>query len=164
MAKEIERKFLVKDDSFEQLANPLYFHQGYLSSDIERTVRVRVEGTKAVITIKGRNSGMTRDEYEYEIPLYDAYEMLGNLCIKPTIQKFRYEIEYMGHIWQVDKFEGFNKGLVVAEIELSSENESFEKPEWIGEEVTGNPLYYNSNLISNPFSNWGYENEVKENI
>jgi adenylate cyclase len=119
-----------------------------------RTVRVRIEGERAVITIKSKSTGATRGEWEYEIPVPDAAELLERLCEQPLVEKIRHRIEHAGHTWEVDEFLGENAGLVVAEIELGSEDEAFEKPAWIGQEVTGDPRYYNSSLIRLPYSKW----------
>ena len=128
--------------------------QGYLTSDPVRTVRVRIEGERAVITIKSKSTGATRGEWEYEIPVPDAAELLDRLCEQPLVEKVRHRIDHQGHTWEVDEFQGENAGLVVAEIELGSEDEAFEKPDWIGQEVTGDPRYYNSSLIRLPYSKW----------
>lgn len=154
MAKEIERKFLVKDQGYRSGTRPLYIHQGFISTDKEKVVRVRIYGTRGFIALKGSNAGIIRTEYEYEIPVEDAHEILRDLCLKPTIEKFRYEVEYAGHTWEVDEFMKENSGLVIAEIELGSEDEPFEKPPWLGEEVSGDPRYYNVNLVEKPFRNW----------
>ncbi len=154
MGKEIERKFLIKNDSWKGLAEGSVYRQGYLSTVKERTVRVRTIAKKGYLTIKGITKGATRLEYEYEISVSDANEMLNILCEKPIIEKKRYKIEYKGMIWEVDEFFGENEGLVFAEIELLSEDQNFEIPEWIGKEVTGDQRYFNSNLIKNPFKNW----------
>ena len=154
MGKEIERKFLVKGDTWRALAKGRHYRQGYLNSAKERTVRVRTIDERAFLTVKGPNSGITRAEFEYEIPLEDARAMLEALAEKPLIEKTRYKIAMGGHVWEVDEFEGENAGLIVAEIELGSENEAFEKPEWIGEEVSGDPRYYNSSLIAHPYRTW----------
>ncbi|NTV84819.1 MAG: CYTH domain-containing protein [Bacteroidales bacterium] len=154
MPKEIERKFLVKSNLYKSLGKRDYLHQGFLSTEKERVVRIRIKGEKAWITIKGISSGATRAEFEYEIPKEDAQYMLENLCIRPTIEKYRYKINIEGFTWEVDEFLGENEGLVVAEIELEAEDQEFPAPEWIGEEVTGDPRYYNANLVSNPFKNW----------
>jgi adenylate cyclase len=119
-----------------------------------RTVRVRIEGERAVITIKSKSTGATRGEWEYEIPVPDAAELLERLCEQPLVEKVRHRIRYGRHTWEVDEFQGENAGLVVAEIELGSEDEAFEKPDWIGQEVTGDPRYYNSSLIRLPYSKW----------
>jgi adenylate cyclase len=153
MGVEIERKFLLHDDGWRGLGQPVRMRQGYLASDPVRTVRVRIEGERAVITIKSKSTGATRGEWEYEIPVPDAAELL-DLCEKPLVEKVRHRIEHQGHTWEVDEFEGENAGLVVAEIELGSEDEAFEKPAWIGREVTGDKRYYNSSLIRLPYSTW----------
>jgi len=155
MPKEIERKFLVKSDAFKSLAKGEYMHQGFLSTDKERVVRVRMQDEKAWLTIKGISVGATRTEYEYEIPMEDAQYLLEHLCLKPTIDKHRYQVEHGGFTWDVDEFHGENEGLVVAEIELPSEDTDFNLPDWIGGEVTGDPKYFNSNLVAMPFKGWG---------
>lgn len=154
MGKEIERKFLVKGDEFRKLAEGVMYRQGYLNNAKERTVRIRTVGDKAFLTIKGITVGATRVEYEYEIPLKDCNFMLDNLAEKPLIEKKRYKIPMDGFIWEIDEFFGANNGLIVAEIELQSEDQKFPKPDWIGGEVTGDPRYFNSNLIKNPYENW----------
>lgn len=154
MAKEIERKFLLVGDDWRALAQGTHYRQGYLNSAKERTVRVRTIDDKGFLTIKGITTGATRVEYEYEIPHSDCTEMLDNLAEKPIIEKARYKIEFGGFIWEVDEFFGVNKGLVVAEIELKSEDQAFERPSWVGEEVTGDPRYFNSNLVANPYTTW----------
>lgn len=156
---EIERKFLVKSDDFkEQAFAKNNIAQGYLSSIAERTVRVRIKGDKAFLTIKGigHQGGMSRFEWENQIPLDEAAELL-KLCEKGKIEKTRYEIKFGNHVYEVDEFYGENEGLTIAEIELQSEDESFEKPEWLGEEVTNDERYYNAYLSKNPFKNWGKE-------
>ena len=154
MGVEIERKFLLAGDAWRGLAQPVLQRQGYLSTHKERVVRVRVEGDRAMITIKGANTGATRSEWEYSIPLADANDMLNHLCEQPVIEKFRRRIELGPHVWEVDEFLGANQGLVVAEIELTSEDETFDKPDWIGTEVTGDARYYNSSLVRHPFVQW----------
>jgi CYTH domain-containing protein len=136
------------------LAKGTHYRQGYLNSAKERTVRVRTIDDKGFLTIKGITTGATRVEYEYEIPHSDCTEMLDDLAEKPIIEKARYKIEFGGFVWEVDEFFGVNKGLVVAEIELESEDQAFEKPSWVGEEVTGDPRYYNSSLVANPYTTW----------
>ncbi len=153
---EIERKFLVKSDDFkEQAFAKNNIAQGYLSSVPERTVRVRIKGEKAYLTIKGigHQGGMSRFEWENQIPLDEAAELL-KLCEKGKIEKTRYEIKSGNHIYEVDEFYGENEGLIMAEIELQSETENFEKPDWLGEEVTNDERYYNAYLSKNPFKNW----------
>lgn len=154
MGKEIERKYLVNGDAWRTLASGTHYRQGYLSTVKERTVRVRTIDNKGFLTIKGISIGATRAEYEYEIPVRDAIAMLNDLCERPLIEKSRYKIKFKGYVWEVDEFEGENQGLILAEIELSDEKEEFTVPEWIGEEVTGDPRYFNSNLIKNPFTAW----------
>ena len=154
MGIEIERKFLVKDDSWRTSAFGKKYHQGYLNSHKERTVRVRTIDGKGYLTIKGIAKGSVRAEYEYEIPVADAREMLDGLCEKPLIEKTRYKVEHHGFVWEVDVFHGENQGLIIAELELDSKEQKFEKPEWIGAEVTGDSKYFNSNLIHHPYSQW----------
>lgn len=154
MGKEIERKFLVQGDEWKKLAKGTTYRQGYLNSTKERTVRVRTIDDKGYLTIKGVTVGATRAEYEYEIPGRDADEMLTNLCEKPLIEKRRYKIPQGSLTWEVDEFLGDNDGLIVAEIELPEEGTAFDKPAWIGREVTGDPKYFNSNLTKNPFKSW----------
>lgn len=154
MGVEIERKFLLQGDAWRGLGQAVLLRQGYLSSARERVVRVRIEGEQAMLTIKGANVGATRGEWEYPIPLADAAELLDGLCEQPLIEKVRHRIEHAGMVWEVDEFLGANAGLIVAEIELASEDQPFEKPEWIGAEVSGDARYYNANLIRHPFSQW----------
>ncbi len=153
---EIERKFLVKSDAFLKLFKTQNrIVQGYLSSVPERTVRVRIKGEKGFLTIKGKSneSGLSRMEWEKEIDVKEA-ELLLQICESGVIDKVRYEIEVGKHTIEVDVFEGENKGLILAEIELQTENELFEKPEWLGKEVTGNERYYNAYLNKKPFKHW----------
>lgn len=153
---ETERKFLVLSDDFKTEAVTQHrIVQGYLNSDPERTVRVRIKGGKGFITIKGKGneSGTTRMEWEKEIAVNDAEQLL-KLCEKGSIDKIRYEIPFGRHIYEVDTFFGENNGLIIAEIELKDENESFEKPKWLGQEVTGDKRYYNAYLSNNPYSTW----------
>ncbi len=154
MGKEIERKFLVVGDAWRALAKGTAYRQGYLSTVKERTVRVRTIDDKGFMTVKGINVGATRVEYEYEIPASDANEMLDDLCEQPIIEKHRYKIDNNGLVWEVDEFGGVNQGLIVAEVELDSEAQSFEKPDWIGEEIADDPRYFNSNLIAHPYTQW----------
>jgi adenylate cyclase len=154
MGVEIERKFLLNGDAWRALGEPVLLRQGYLSSDPDRTVRVRIEGDAGTMTIKGRSAGATRGEWEYPIPLADAGQLLDRLCQQPLIEKYRRRIGFGGNVWEVDEFLGANAGLVVAEIELASEDQAFDKPEWIGEEVTHDRRYFNSSLIRQPFSSW----------
>jgi len=149
---EIERKFLVSGNSWRN-GQGIRICQGYLNRDKERTVRVRLSGEKAFLTIKGMNSGATRAEYEYEIPVSHAEELL-KICDGPVLEKNRYALDYNGLIWEVDEFLSENEGLIVAEVELKSEDQSFERPDWIGQEVTTDPRYYNSNLCVHPYCKW----------
>ncbi len=153
MALEIERKFLLKEGAWRNEKGTKY-RQGYLSSVKERTVRVRIVNDNGYLTVKGISRGAVRKEYEYEIPGAEAEAMLDELCEKPLIEKMRYKIEFKGLIWEVDEFFGENQGLLVAEVELESEDQSFVKPEWVGEEVTSDPRYFNANLIHHPYSKW----------
>jgi len=154
MAIEIERKFLLADDSWRGLGSGSHYRQGYLSTEPGRTVRVRVAAGKGYLTIKGKTINASRAEYEYAIPLQDASAMLDELCKRPLIEKTRYRIEYQGLLWEVDEFEGENAGLVIAEVELAAEGQAVVLPAWIGEEVTADSRYYNASLIANPFSRW----------
>lgn len=142
---EIERKFLVINNEYRNTES-VRIRQGYVYSSNDRVVRVRVKGEHGYLTLKNATVGFARNEYEYEIPLAEAIEMLDTMCRKPIIDKTRYLYNYAGHLWEVDEFHGSHEGLVVAEIELEHTNDSFEKPDFVGEEVTGNPKYYNSNL------------------
>lgn len=155
MAQEIERKFLVRGDFKGEAGKVIRITQGYLSSVPERTVRVRIKGEKGFITIKGtgNDSGVIRYEWEKEIPVSEIEELL-KICEPGVIDKIRYEVTRGNHIFEVDEFYGDNAGLIVAEIELSSEDEVFEKPDWLGEEVTGDARYFNAMLVRNPFNNW----------
>lgn len=155
MALEIERKFLVKEKLWQQSDKPSgeFFRQGYLLTDPVKTVRVRQTADKGFITIKGISVGATRTEYEYEIPASDAEELLNGFS-GSELSKTRYKIFFEGKLWEVDEFLGDNEGLIVAEIELESEDENFALPEWVDVEVTSEEKYYNSNLTLNPFKNW----------
>ena len=153
MALEIERKFLVIEHVWRNRKGTIY-RQGYLNTDKRRNVRVRVIGDRGFLTIKGIARGAVRVEFEYQIPLSEAEAMLKDLCEKPLIEKKRYKIRHQGLVWEVDEFFGQNQGLVVAEVELEREDEAFVKPQWIGEEVTGDPRYFNSNLIHHPYCKW----------
>jgi len=155
MGKEIERKFLVDHHKWSTLTKPVgkNFRQGYLLTDPDKTIRVRTTSTKGFLTIKGKNVGATRTEFEYEIPHEEATALLNDFS-GSELSKIRYEIEHSNKVWEVDVFLGHNEGLVVAEIELISEDESFELPEWIDQEVTHDQKYYNSNLTITPFKTW----------
>ena len=155
MAQEIEKKFLVAGEFKESAKKATRIAQGYLSSVPERTVRVRVKGDKGYITVKGigNDSGASRFEWEKEIPVEDVRDLL-KICEPGVIDKTRYLVDCDGHTFEVDEFYGDNEGLVVAEVELSDENEAFTRPSWLGEEVTGDKKYYNSMLMKNPYKNW----------
>jgi len=151
MGQEIERKFLLRSDAWRLGATGTRICQGYLSR--LPTVRVRTKGQSAFLTVKGQAEGIVRSEFDYPVPLEDAEAML-DLCQKPLIEKTRYEIWVAGHLWEIDEFYGDNEGLILAEIELESEGESFEQPDWLGREVTGDVRYYNARLVEHPFSVW----------
>ena len=154
MAVEIERKFLVQGQGWRSSVLQLRFTQGYLSRDPARTVRVRIEGDEARLTVKGRTQGATRAEFEYQIPVADAQALL-TLCDGPLVEKIRHFHRHDdGLAWEIDEFFGDNAGLVVAEIELSSETQTFARPAWLGAEVTGDVRYFNSNLAVRPYSSW----------
>jgi len=155
MAIEIERKFLINKPLWSNLAKPkgTTIIQAYLSTSAESTVRVRTKGSKGYLTVKGKSTGISRVEYEYEIPLSDVKKMIKELNLS-CIEKMRYEIKVGNHIWEIDEFYGDNSGLIVAEIELNSEDETFEKPNWILNEVSDDIRYYNSQLLENPYKLW----------
>ncbi|MDZ4815156.1 MAG: CYTH domain-containing protein [Verrucomicrobiota bacterium] len=152
MAKEIERKFLVLKKPWKTTDRKVKCWQGYLAFD-PVTVRVRTMGPKAFLTIKGRTKGFTRDEFEFPIPLKQANELLTSLCGRP-VEKVRHYVKHKGHLWEVDEFQGDNKGLIIAEIELISEREKFDRPAWLGNEVTDDHRYYNSHLSKHPYKGW----------
>lgn len=158
MALEIERKFLVASEAWRELrrkgAEGTLYRQGYLSSAAARTVRIRIVGQRACLTVKGPTRGTTRAEYEYEIPLADAEAMLDALAERPLIEKWRYRISFAGHLWEVDEFLGANAGLIVAEIELERADETFVRPPWVGVEVGHDPRYFNANLVAHPYAEW----------
>ena len=153
MPSEIERKFLVTDDSWRDGTPGVRIAQGYLSHDPERTVRVRIGGEKAWLTIKGRTHGITRAEFEYEIPPDEARSLLG-LCLPSVIDKTRHEISHAGHLWEVDVFHGENAGLLIAEVELADESISPELPPWVGAEVSAEVRYFNACLAVLPYAKW----------
>lgn len=161
MGQEIERKFLVAGDAWRAGADgtPIEgtpFRQGYLATEAERNVRVRTEGERGTLTIKSQaaeGGSMVRREFEYEIPRQDVVEILG-ICLPTPIEKTRYRVEHAGHVWEIDEFHGANDGLLVAEIELDAVDEAFERPAWLGAEVTDDPRYLNANLVEAPYSTW----------
>ncbi len=158
MAVEIERKFLILKDQWllakqQQNLQGSIFKQAYLNSTPERTVRVRIQGKQAFLTIKSKNSGISRQEFEYPIPTNEAEELLL-LCETPALEKIRYQVNYQDRTWEVDEFHGENQGLIVAEIELQTETEEFCLPPWLDREVSNDPRYFNSQLSKYPFSSW----------
>ena len=154
MAREIERKFLVKTGAWTPQGAGTHFRQGYLNSQKERVVRVRIQGGQATLTIKGPTAGITRSEFEYPIPLDDAAVLLETLCEQPVIDKHRHVEQHGGHTWEIDVFHGDNEGLVVAEVELASEHDALTLPSWAGADVSSDPRYFNSNLLKHPYSRW----------
>jgi adenylate cyclase len=155
MAIEVEHKFLLANDDWRNaVTRSVDYRQGYLSSTAASSIRVRISDNQAWLNIKSATIGNWRNEYEYEIPLQDATEIIDNLCRKPLIEKTRHFVEHAQHCWEIDEFKGANEGLIVAEIELSATDEKFTKPPWIGQEVTDDSRYYNNNLSSQPFSTW----------
>lgn len=154
MAKEIERKFLIDISGIESMDSGTQIKQGYISTTDNTAVRVRVSGEVAYLTLKGENKGATRSEFEYEIPIKDANEIIEELCTGPIIDKTRYLVVHGAHTWEVDVFHGDNDGLIVAEVELESESEVVDLPSWVVSEVTGDVKYYNTSLLDNPFSQW----------
>ena len=160
MAKEIERKFLVDLKKVGPLVNGKPIQQGYIPTSGNTVVRVRLKDDKAFLTIKSENIGIVRDEFEYAIPPVDAQEMIGSLCGDCVIHKTRYEIPYDEHIWELDIFHDLNEGLVIAEIELQSEDENFQKPIWVVREVTGDKRLYNSRLVDKPYTQWSDRDKI----
>ncbi|EIJ36942.1 CYTH domain-containing protein [Thiothrix nivea] len=158
MATEIERKFLLVSDEWRQLAvRSESFRQGYLSSSKHASVRVRIADDKATLNIKGMTLGVQRPEYEYEIPLHDAAELLDQLCERPLIEKTRHFVEFGGNLWEIDEFHGDNAGLVVAEVELDSPDQVITMPTWAGKDVSHLERYYNVRLTQYPYSRWTAE-------
>lgn len=154
MAKEIERKFLIDISGIESIGSGSRIKQGYISTTDNTAVRIRVSGAVAYLTLKGENQGATRPEFEYEIPIEDANEIIKELCSGPVIDKTRYLVEHGSHTWEIDVFHGDNDGLVIAEVELESETEKVDLPKWVINEVTGEVKYYNTSLLDNPFNKW----------
>ncbi len=154
MAEEIEHKYLVRTGLWSPKSDGVAFTQGYLSTDPERIVRVRIAGRKAFLTIKGRPKGLTRAEYEYEIPLADAERMLGEMCFGRLIEKTRYREPVGSHVWEIDVFHGENNGLVLAELEVFDERETFTRPNWLGTDVSYDERYSNANLSLRPIARW----------
>ena len=154
MAKEIERKFLIDISGVKSIGSGSRIKQGYISTTDNTAVRIRVSGAVAYLTLKGENQGATRPEFEYEIPIEDANEIIKELCSGPVIDKTRYLVEYGSHTWEIDVFHGDNDGLIVAEVEIESETEEVDLPKWVINEVTGEVKYYNTSLLDNPFNKW----------
>ncbi|MDD1621071.1 MAG: CYTH domain-containing protein [Methylococcaceae bacterium] len=155
MALEVEHKFLLVSDAWrDEIKHSVHYKQGYLSSSPMSSVRVRISDSHAWLNIKSATIGCYRQEFEYEIPLADANAILDELCHKPLVEKIRHFVYRDQHVWEIDEFMGDNAGLIVAEIELSQIGESFEKPVWLGREVTDDLRYYNNNLTKNPFKDW----------
>jgi len=154
MGIEIERKFLVRGNSWRNLARGVRYRQGYIFASREKTVRVRVDGSSGSLTIKAGSKGIVRKEFEYEIPLSEADELLDQVCERPIIEKNRYTIEHDGLTWEVDEFFGENSGLIVAEVELERLDQSFSRPEWVDREVSGDSRYFNAALVRNPYCLW----------
>lgn len=157
MAKEIERRFLVREargNEWEKNIKGVPYRQGYLSSDKDRIVRVRLVGEKAWLTVKGITSGISKHEFDYPIPDKDAAKMLDEICEKPLIEKTRYKVIHGGLEWDIDVFKGENEGLILAEVELESEEQNIKLPPWAGMEVSNDPKYFNSNLVKLPFKSW----------
>lgn len=154
MHKEIERKFLVKSDAWRGKAEPAFYRQGYIARTVDRTARIRVAGNRGFITIKIKVGPISRQEFEYEIPLQDANALLDSLAPGEILEKNRYTFKECGHVWEIDEFLGANAGLVVAEVELASEEEHVALPEWVGEEVSKISKYFNSSLVQSPYGTW----------
>ncbi len=156
MKTEIERKFLIVGDRWRTAADAgQHYEQGYILSDPENvTVRIRIAGRQGFLTLKGPTSGISRSEMEYEIPVDEAEAMLENFCGDRVVSKMRYLLKFNGLTWEIDEFSGKNKGLILAEIELETENQPFEIPDWLGEEVSYDPRYFNAALARRPFSEW----------
>lgn len=155
MGQEIERKYLVDIEQWKKIAKPKgeNYRQGYLLTDSGKTIRVRVTPDKAFLTIKGITHYATRSEFEYEIPVKDANELLEQFSVS-ELTKIRYKIIYQDKLWEIDEFLGENSGLIIAEIELIAEDEKFQEPVWVSKEVTGDAKYYNANLAKSPFNTW----------
>lgn len=154
MAVEIERKFLIKGQEWRKQSTGILYRQGYISTQNSTTVRVRLVGEEGYLTIKGKTRGHSRHEYEYSIPATDAEEMLNTLCDRPLIEKKRYKLKQGDLTWEIDEFMGENEGLIVAEVELTTEDQMVHLPPWIGDEVTHDSRYFNVNLAKSPYCHW----------
>ena len=155
MGTEIERKFLVINDNWRRsVSKSSHYIQGYFATNDECSIRIRISDDKAELNIKSATLGISRSEYNYSIPMADAEEILNKLCIRPSIEKTRFHVEYENHLWEIDEFTGDNEGLVVAEIELDTTETEFTKPAWVGDEVSNDVRYYNVCLVEKPFTTW----------
>ncbi len=154
MPHEIERKFRVVSDAWREGTRPVLYRQGYLHNEPGHIVRVRVVEQSAYLTVKGRNDGITRLEFDYPVPLADANQMLDAFCGGEILEKYRHHVVYGDRVWEIDEFLGRNRGLIVAELELPDEDAPFVRPAWLGEEVSHDPRYYNNNLLTHPFCQW----------
>lgn len=154
MATEIERKFLIKGEAWRAQSPGTQYCQGYIATASDTTVRVRIAGDRGYLTIKGKPTSISRQEFEYAIPLRDAREMLDTLCDRPLISKTRYRIDFGGLTWEIDEFEGENQGLIIAEVELGDLDQTIDLPDWVGQEVSEDRRYSNTNLVKNPFGQW----------
>ncbi|MGC9324880.1 MAG: CYTH domain-containing protein [Desulfomonilia bacterium] len=154
MAKEIERKFLVDMERLQPHGRGVDIRQGFIPTEGHTVVRIRITGEEAYLTIKGKSTGPVRSEFEYPIPVSEASEMLNELCERPFIDKTRYSLNFSGNTWEVDVFHGENEGLVIAEIELRSEDQAIDLPPWVSREVTGDPRYFNVHLVKHPYTTW----------
>ncbi len=162
MGTEIERKFLVRNDAWRQGAQGTAYRQGYLCNEPTHSVRVRLAGDIARLTVKGGNQGIARAEFEYEIPFEDARQLLENFTVGPLIEKVRYRVEHSGHVWEIDEFLGDNAGLIVAEVEIAAVNETVDLPAWVGQEVSETGRYFNASLSRYPYSQWSEEERSGE--
>ncbi len=154
MGIEIERKFLVKNETWRDLATGVLYRQGYIAREESRIVRVRIAGEQGFLTLKGKTEDIARSEFEYSIPVEDAAQLLDTMCDRPLIEKYRYKIPIGDVVWEVDEFLGENQGLILAEVELREAEQAINLPEWIGQEVSGDARYYNALLVENPFTRW----------
>ena len=154
MKIEIERKFLLNSDAWRAGVTGVLYRQGYLCTDPERTVRVRIGGDTAILAIKGGSDGIARAEFEYPTPPAEATHLLEHLCLQPLVEKYRYHVPFAGLTWEIDEFVGANAGLLLAEVELERIDQPVPLPPWIGREVSGDPRYYNAYLARHPFSTW----------
>ena len=158
MKIEIERKFLVRSDAWRSARDGILYRQGYLCTDPQRTVRIRIGGGTAILAIKGHGDGLARPEFEFPIPAADAEELLEHCCLQPPVEKYRYLVPHAGLTWEVDEFLGANHGLILAEIELEQADQPVALPPWVGAEVTGDPRYYNAYLARQPYAGWSDQN------